>query len=326
MGPRTREPYLRARHTGTALCLAIVAAIAVAASLSLAPRGARAAACCMAASAYGIGRLAIWEGAAAGTTLSLTRSVGAYSADGEFAGHDGGDYREAELRSSLWAMVRLTRRAQLYAQVPWLVNWRAAAALSDAGAGVADGVLGGRYELVEIGEWAGVPGVALFASISAPLGRSTAESGSVLAADVTTRGAWVLDAGVAIERTRLPWYARLVVAASVPLPEDGREAGRTWLGPAARVLLSGGRELVDGLVATAALRWAWEGDKRYLTGPADGTWRHVTGGFVAVSWRFARGWALQASATSDLPIDSLGRDMVAVVSGTLGLRYGYTPS
>jgi len=97
--------------------------ILLAATLLLAPAAAACAACCLSTSAFGAGRLAAWEDAAAGIQLGYASNGGRFGDDGTFAGNR--DYEEREARATAFAIIRLARDWEAGVRVPWVFGARA---------------------------------------------------------------------------------------------------------------------------------------------------------------------------------------------------------
>lgn len=285
------------------------------------PTRSEAAPCCMSATAFGIGRLLIWEDFALGLRTSLSPGLGDWDKDGRWRAWD--QYDETEWRSELWALAGLDRRASLFARVPAVLLTRSAPGTSDTGGGLGDISVGFRYELLTIGELLELPAIAITFAVLAPTGRATEDSSSPLGADVTGRGAWVLSSGLSFELTRLPWFVRLDAGLSVPLPAERPDLGVDQrLGLSVDLALSGGLELTDGVVLSLVPRLTWT-DKTRLDGTtvAD-TSRLDFGLALTSSFRLSPHWTMQAAIDAPIPIDGLGLNQTARFQTTLGLRYG----
>ncbi len=294
--------------------------VAVVAALVI-PTRAEAAPCCMSATAFGIGRLLIWEDFALGLRTSLAPGLGDWGGDGQWEPWDG--YSETEWRSELWALAGIDHRASIFLRVPAVMLSRSAPGTSDTGGGLADLSLGLRYELLSIGELLELPAIALTFAVLAPTGRATEDSRSPLGADVTGRGAWVLSAGLSFEVTDLPWFVRLDAGVSVPLPRERADLGRDQrTGVSLDFALSGGIEVAPQVVISLAPRLSWTDDTRLDEEVVANTSRLEMGVGVAGSWRFDPHWTLQASLDTPLMFDDLGRNQTGRLMTTLGIRYG----
>ena len=296
-------------------------------ALNVAPNRAAAAPCCMSATAFGIGRLLIWEDFALGLRTSLSPGLGDWDAAGHWRAWS--NYDETEWRSELWAMAAIDRRASVFARVPAVLLTRSASSTTDTGGGLGDLSFGLRYELLAIGELLELPAIALTVSVLAPTGRATEDSRSSLGADVTGRGAWTLSAGLGFELTRLPWFVRLDAGVSVPLPQErpdlparGGHGVDQRLGVSVDLALSGGLEVASNVVVSLVPRLTWTDDTRLDEEVVARTSRLDIGLALAGSWRFDPHWTLQASFDAPLPIDGLGKNQTARLMTSLGIRYG----
>lgn len=303
----------------TTLRVSVLTAIGMLAAL--APRSASAAPCCMSATAFGIGRLLIWEDFALGLRTSLAPGLGAWDDEGRWQPWSA--YDETEWRSEVWGIVGLDRRASLFLRVPAVMLARSVPGQGDVGGGIGDVSAGLRYELVAIGEYLELPAIALTLAVLAPTGRSPEEARTDLAVDVTGRGAWVLSAGLSLEHTVLPWFVRLDVGASVPMPQARDDLGVDQrLGVSVDVALSGGVEVDDGIVLSLVPRLTWTDATRLDEEVVDGSSRLDVGVGFAASWRLDPHWTLQAALDAPVPIDGLGKNQPGRLLTTLGLRYG----
>jgi len=276
----------------------------------------------MSATAFGIGRLLIWEDFAVGLRLSWMHGVGTWDPNGDYLPHR--DYRDEEVRTEVWAMGALSRRASLFGRLPMSLVHRRAGEISDTGGGLSDVAAGIRYELLQIGEYVELPAIALTFAVLAPTGRSPDEMRQVLGADVTGRGAFALSAGISFEITRLPWFVRLDLGTVVPLPFTREDTGRAQrLGPEVDVALSGGAEVSSGTVLSLVTRFAWHAPLAIAGRTVDGSERVDFGLAVAGSVVLADHWSLQLSIDTGFFFSGAGDNTPARVSTVLGLRYGH---
>jgi hypothetical protein len=185
----------------------------------------------------------------------------------------------------------------------------------------------GAYELLQIGERGSIPAVALSAAVIIPSGRTidqAAAAGDRWSSTVTGRGAWTLLVGTSAERTIEPFYVRLDLGFSVPMPQEQGESQR-WqrLGPGLQASLSGGWEAVSHLVVSLTLRFSWEDSLMIEGARIDGSYRIDSGIGLSISYRAAPHWTIQASCDTGLMAHHLGHNSPGGVTTTLGLRYGY---
>ncbi len=298
---------------------------ALGASLALmASAPAMAGGCCMSATATGVGRLMEWEDFAVGLFESAARTMGTWDSDGEWW-PEGESSSDTEWTTELWGLVRVDERWSLLGRVPWRWTVRRAGDLGDEGGGLGDAQLGARWDAVRLGESRRWPGIALTGGVLAPTGRTTEDSEGALAADATGRGAWVLSAGLSVEKTLLPWFVRVDAGASLPLPQERGDLAKTQrFGPGGTAALTGGLEVLDDvLVASAFLRYAAEGAVTLDDDELEGSDRAGSGLGAALAWRASPHWTVQSALDTDVFIAGLGDNQAGRLAVTLGLRYGH---
>ncbi len=277
----------------------------------------------MSAAVSGVGRLKNWEKLAFGLRTSVLGGIGHWDTNGDWQAYRP-DYNDVEWRSELWGLVGLHRKVSLFFRVPWSMNYRRAGDLVDVGGFVSDVQLGGRFEILSIGEWIHVPAIALNLSVSAPAGRSTEQTTHVLAADVTGRGAWVLNAGLTFEKTFYPGFLRWDTGLQIPLPqyredlEQHQRFGLSWINT-----FSGGVEIGSVLVLAASFRVLWEDNLRFDEQVQENSYRLDLGLGFSAAWAFTPHWTIVASLDTGLFASQMGHNQPGRLTCTLNLRYGY---
>jgi hypothetical protein len=300
--------------------LPITAAILLAA----APRATAAAACCMSATSFGVGRLTIWEDWAAGLRVGYARSLGQWTTGGTLD-HNPAGFGAGVTTLEPWAIVRLHPRLQLQAWVPVLVEDREQDATSQMAGGLGDVGAAARWEVVPIGQYAGLPSLAVTVGGVAPTGKRVEQVEPPLFAGTTGRGAWAASLAVESEYARLPWFVRLDAGTSLSFPFEREDTGRTQrYGPSFQLALSGGRELVpEALVAAVAVAAEWEGAIT-LDGDAvpDSAARSLSVA-LSLSWTFDPHWTVVGTLTNTTwPFDA-GANRDARTGFMLGFRHGH---
>ena len=299
--------------------LAVVLAVAL-------PRTAQAAACCLSASVFGVGRLVVWEDAAVGISTTYDRGTGRWDSDGRWHARLL-DSREDELRVEGWGLLRLAEEWQVFARAPWVVGLRAAPdGTVSTGQGPGDAQAGVRWELLSVGEYVELPGVALIASVVGPTGRRPEEATDSLGASATGRGAWVLGLAASVERTSLPWFVRLDVGATLPLAFTRADTHvRQRYGPGLQVAGAAGREVVaDTLVIALQGALEVEGALRVGGQRIPGTQVVGLSAVASASWKLSPHWTLSANVGTDaLGRLGLARNKPERFSGGLGVRHGF---
>lgn len=286
-------------------------------------RDAHSAACCMSATSVGIGRLMIWEKFALGLRTTVFGGLGRWDTKQQWLPYGDG-YKELEWRSAFWGIVRLSRKASLFGRLPWVLNVKEAGTHKGWGGGFADTQLGLRYELLSIGELLHVPAIALTFAINAPLGTPTHKASTPLGTEVTGRGAWVLSAGMVLEKTMMPWYVRLSLGVQVPLPmwREGLEVYQRF-GVLVESALVGGVEIVEGLVLSLILRLGWEDDIRHNEENLPNTGRLDIGAALTLAWQFHAHWSVVIGVDTGVFVSGFGDNLPGRLSGNVGLRYGF---
>jgi hypothetical protein len=288
--------------------------------------GAQGAACCISSSAFGVGRLALWESAAVLVGVSASPGLGQWSEAQVWVPNAAGA-SDLELRATLAAIVALHERVQLSARLPWVLNRRTADGLVDVGQSPGDALVSVRAEALAIGQYAELPGVAFNLGLLLPSGRAmgaTHPGTNPLAADVTGRGAWVLLASTSLERAVAPWYVQLNLGLTVPLPMAGPAAGVSQrFGPTFEAALAGGWELTEGLVASLVARLTYETELVVGGQPTPNSGAFDLGVGPTLAWRFDPHWTLQAAVDTGLFASHLGDNKPGRVSCSAGVRYGF---
>lgn len=257
-----------------------------------------AAACCTSATAFGVGRLLMWENFAVGTRLSLKNSLGFFGDNNDLIIDED---TAAEVRSELYSLVALSKQSALFVQVPFVFSQRRS--FGDVSFGV-------RHQLIGIGEYLELPGIALMSSISVPSG-----------ADET---AYSLFAGAAFEKTFDGiWFTQLNVGGRAPLPITLSNQDILWSGLGLDLGAVVGLELIKDVVVSLSLQYTGDSSQYYNGVVRTGSNRYKLNSAFGASWRFDPHWTIISSLSSDLFIAGLGRHFPSAISGGVGIRYGY---
>lgn len=293
-------------------------------ALGLFPSLARAAACCMSATSFGVGRLLVWEDFAAGVQLGHARSLGQWDERGALRLY-GSELSDGLSRVEPWGILRVHERVQLQARFPVLVNDRSVPGTSQSAGGLGDLGAAARFEVIALGAFDRVPSFGVTVGALAPTGRRPEQAFAPLGAGVTGRGAWGGSVAVESEYAWLPWYVRLDLGASVFAPFVRSDTGATQAyGPLVQAALSAGRELVpDRLVLALSATGEWEAPLRL-----DGEVVPTSSGFVpslgaSLSWRPEPHWTLVSSLSSSVWPSGLAQNRDARVGLVVGVRYGH---
>ncbi len=262
----------------------------------------------------------MWEDGAVGLTGAFSTAPGQWDPNGQW--HGFGDYGEREWRLSMFGLLRVQKRVQLYGLVPVVLNQRDGTTRSESGGGLGDAQAAARYDLYNVGEAGAWPGVALSLGVLAPVGRPVDESKSPLAADATGRGAWVISPAVTLEQVWGGMFLQATVGATIPLPRERADGHAQRFGPGVAVGLAGGLELVPGKVVLGALlRLSWESSLELDGRTVDNSGRADSGVGLSVAWDLSEHFTAQAGVDVGLLFSHLGDNQPGRVGGSLGLRW-----
>ncbi len=300
---------------------ALVPVLAAVVLLAAAP--AQAGACCLSSSAFGLGRLALWEKFAINLGTTVSPVTGRWDEKTGWIGNAPG-YSEVEYRAQVSAIVALHRRLQASARLPWVITQKASDPLHEVGQGLGDSALGLRYEPVYQGEYEFLPEMALNFGLTVPTGRSVGAARTVLLSDVTGRGAWVPSASLTVELARNFWFVQAAGGVTLPLPSPAADVGHTeQFGLGVQATLAGGAEVRKGLVLSAVARFGSEGATRYDGEEVPRSAQFDVGAGPAVAWVINTHWTLQGGADFGFFGSGFGRNRQGRWTGNLGLRYAY---
>jgi len=289
--------------------------------VSYAPK-VQAAACCMSATSFGTGRLLNWEAFAVGIRSTLLKGLGYWDTQSRWQDYSG--YSELEWRSELWTIIGLSRRGSVQLRLPFSLNSRTSGSSTEWGMGISDLQLGGRYEILSIGEYRYLPAIAVQLNVTIPTGRGTHQAKNMLGTDVTGRGFWAIGAGLTLEKAFSPLFIQLVLATQVPLPSHREDLGTSQqFGVLVQGMLIGGIEFTEGLVLSVLLRGNREGALSINGQEQMNSSRVDLGAALAISWRFTPHWTVQTSIDSGLYTHGWGDNQPGRITWNLGLRYGY---
>lgn len=292
--------------------------------LSLLPPQAHAAACCLSATSFGVGRLLVWEDFAVGLSLGHARVLGQWDANGNLHFNPTG-YSEGITRAEPWVILRVHERVQLQTWIPVLVNDRwsddrhqIAGNLGDVGGAV-------RVELVPIGTYRHLPSLAVSAGWTFATGRRVEQTALPLFAGASGRGAYAGSLAIESEYAFLSWFIRLEVGVTGFLALTRSDTGQQeQYGPLAQATLSGGRAAFSDLVVLAvALHGEWQERVKYDGTTVPGSQTHALSTGVSLSWRADPHWTLVATASNSVwPTDG-GKNGDARLGLNAGVRYGH---
>jgi hypothetical protein len=302
--------------------LAVLAATAALVSLPL--QHAHAAACCVSATSFGVGRLLIWEDFAVGLQLGHARLLGQWDADAHFRRNPSG-YSEGITHTQAWAIVRLHERAELQGWVPALENDRWSAGTHQIAGGLGDAGLALRGQVLRIGEFHRLPSLAATLSGFAPTGRRVEETSPPLFAGTTGLGAWGGSLAIESEYAPSPWFVRLEAGITGFLAfrrSDTKQ--RQSYGRLLRATISSGREIVPGALVVAAALTGEHQSAISIDGQAiPDSQAHIFSVAASLAWRCDPHWTLVGSVLNTVWPNGLGKNRDGRIDFTMGVRYGH---
>lgn len=285
---------------------------------------AHAAACCVSATSFGVGRLTIWEDAAAGVRINHARILGQWDSAGLLDSNPPG-YYEGLTTIEPWAIVRAHERVQVQARVPFLVNDRWSTTASQVAGGIGDVAAAVRFELISIGEYENLPSLAITVGGVAPTGRRVEQTSPPLFAGTTGLGAWQGSLAIESEYAPLPWFFRLEAGVNVFAPFRRSDTGQQeQYAPDVQIALSTGRELEpDKIVAASALSFEWQ-DRIALDGTASpNSWAYAIALALSLSVRMKTHWTWVFGVNNSLWPSHFAANRDARVGLSIGVRYGF---
>ncbi len=287
-------------------------------------RVAHAAPCCMSATSFGVGRLLLWEDFALGLQLSHARVFGEWTAEGHLQKNPPG-YYEGVSMAQPWGILRLHERSELQGWVPIIVNERWSSDTHQIAGGLGDVGLASRFQLLAIGEYAGVPSLALTVGGLAPTGRRVEQTSPPLFAGTTGRGTWSGSVAIETEYAHLPWFVRLEAAFAAFAPFTRPDTGqRQTYGHLFTMGLAGGSELIaDRLVLALAAFGEWQDSIVLDARTVPRSEAHLYTLSSSLSWRSSPHFTWISMLSNSIWPDGLGANRDARLALNLGVRYGY---
>ncbi len=284
---------------------------------------AQAAACCVSATSFGIGRLLPWEDAAAGVLISHGRSVGQLDEAGHFQRLPYGEsYGISQVEP--WVIARVHERAELQMWSPFLWEDRSSSDQHQFAGGLGDVGSALRMELTGVGEYDDVPALSATVGVVAPTGTRVEHTEAPLFAGTTGRGAWTGSASVAAEFAQSASFASVEAGLQISAPADrpgGTEqiqfGNRFNLGATAGHALLGHR-LVLAVAATHTWARSTKVDGTDLAGSSA---RELVGS-VSASWRLNSMLSWTNIVSNSTWPSGFARNQDGRVSFTTGIRIG----
>ncbi len=293
--------------------------------LWLLPATAQSAACCTSATLSGVGRLKAWEESAVGVATSWAHSIGNWNARGEWNSF-GDTYRESLWRSNFWGIARVRDDLEFSFALPWVRTSRAIPQQSATGNGLGHSQVGLRYEALAIGQYRGIPGLAILMGVTIPTGNRPDEATSnPLRASTTARGEWATSIAISMEYAYLPWFVKLDAGMRYyPAYTHAEHGSQYQLAPLWQVALSGGLELLeDTLVLGLSLAVESQQESHLAQQEQQNSAIFSCLPSATLSWQADPHWALVSTVSSGIAVDGFGKNTNDAVTVSLGARYGY---
>lgn len=290
--------------------------------LMLAPRNARAQACCAGASAITPGRLGLHEDALVGTQARFAAGYGSYDSAATFHEAPSGT-TQRDFEQDWFAAVRVLPRGQLSLLVPFVMSWRRAPTTgAEFGAGLGDVNLSARYDFTWAREVSYLPGIAALAGVTVPTGRPPESAHEPLGSDATGVGAVQLHLGLALERSFDAWLVSVTGLAAKRLPRHV-EGVESDLGTQFTVL--GAVAYVFPLEASLALvaSFTAEGNADVDGATVPGTSRRQLQVAFAGSLPLDDRWRLQGATFLNPPVSGLGKNQPATAGVALTVVWAF---
>jgi len=272
--------------------------------------GLYAAACCTSATAFGTGRLLLWEKWAFGVKSQANHELGFYDDTGRFEAADP-DSIDQQLRLDAYALYPTSEYGSVFVVLPWVFPRIGTQDSVQTGANISDVQIGYRHQLIAIGEYEELPGIAVTGSVLFPTGNP--RNRDVDAHDVTGRDALILMAGTSLEKTWMPFFAQINLGASI-LFNQFRTQNRSSdpITSSFQVVIASGMEITTDWVMSLVGSWTYEVPEKWKT----------NAGF-ATSFRINPHFTVQANVTTDLFINGSGSNWPGNFGYGFGVRYGY---
>ena len=274
-------------------------------------------ACCAGGSALTPGRLALHEEAAVGISIRLTDFTSSFDAARAVVPASPGA-TDVELEEDVLGTLRVLERGQVTVLVPVVETFRHVPGLSNAGGGLGDVNLAGRYDVLSARESAWAPGIAALLGVTVPSGRTPESAHGALAADATGIGAFQLNAGLALEQTFGHVLINLTGIVSQRTARSVQGLSEL-LGPQLLALAGGGYAFENDAAVAASFTYTVETDASIGGVRAPGSGRALSALGVSGSLPLGELWRLQGGAFFDVPARGFGRNQPAGPGVTLTL-------
>lgn len=283
-------------------------------------------ACCAAAQSSGPTRLSAGQMATAGIGLNLRRN------NGVFTGTDHRSMSKAdyEIRQTGFAAISIKDSLQVGITAPLVQNRIRVESMSESGGGFGDLALQSRFQLLDYPPRTRRPDLGIFASVTAPTGRSRTESMAnsegTLQADVTGGESWQVDAGLQAEWAWFHWFVSSEASASWRHSYIDATGENVDPGLGMRIRVGIGRILLssastdENLVAAAGISHMRQGSDRRAETPVANSDERLTSADVQLGGHITKNLHAMLSVTTDLRFDQLGKNRYAGTAVGITIR------
>jgi len=286
---------------------------------------AQAAACCSSASMGGVGRLKMWEKFAIGANLTYSDSQGSWDELGEyFALSEGYDEQLSSLKP--WVIGRVNERLEVSLLTPLVTTSRQIGDEQARGVGLGHVELNSRYELLAIGAYQGLPGIALHLGVTLPTGTRPDQSyESPLMTATTAKGSWASSLSMDVEYVKLPWIFKWDsgVRLFAPYVQGGMETSFALGALYQTSLLLGYEPVEDRLLVALSVAYSHQGNNSLDGEPLDGSEVVTVTPSLALSWKLSAHWGLVSSLGQHPLASGYGKNTNGGAQASMGLRYGH---
>ncbi len=301
-------------------------AIAVALGVSLWSLAADAQACCAAAQSSGPTRLSVGQLATVGVGADVKRNSGVFAGT-SYRSMNRADY---EFRQTGFGALAIGEQLQVGATVPFIRNRIRVKDGSESGGGLGDMALQIRYQLLEFPPRTLSPDLGVFASVTAPTGRSRtesiAQSEGRLQADVTGDESWRFGGGVQAEWAWVNWFFTSEVSAFWrPSYEDATgDSVNPGVGMRTRVgigrILFSSASMNENLVAGAGISHGRQGRDRRSGSSVANSDERLTSVDVHLGGHITKNLHAMVKVSTDLRLEHTGKNRYAGSMIGLALR------
>ncbi len=234
-----------------------------------------------------------------------------------------GDSSEVDLEQDLALALRVLRRGQVSALLPFLQSYRRVPGLTEAGGGFGDLQLAFRWDFTHAGGPLAEPGFSLSAGGTFPTGRAPESSSKPLATDATGTGLAQGSLAMALEQSFHAWLVNLSGSVIVRGPRTVGDVHQQQ-GPQLLAAAAGGYSFDNGalLALTASYSYDFETHVNGVIIPDSA--RASTRLGVAGGALLPRSFRVQGSVFGDLPARFFGQNQPVGLGLTFMVIRGFS--